>query len=173
MAGEAVLESRSLRFLEPAQADEATGKGLEGIVRDSFGVAVSDDYFPYLIQNNAQVYFVHEPGNGMVGAAVVIENPAEGMPPHLVTLAVASAYKSQGIGKDIMAELLKYYPKLNWRSKPDRMPARNLYRGITDDTAPFTAVDGINYNGYFVNHTPEEKQKATSYMAAQPSHFKK
>ena len=152
--------------------DDITEKDLVGIVEDSFGKPVSDDYIPYLIQNNAHVYFMHNEMNEIIGAAVVIEKPAEGMPPHLVTLAVPSHKQRQGIGKDIMAELLKYYPKLNWRSKPDREPAKMLYQQLTKDIEPFTAVDGMPYNGYFVNHTPGEKQIAMKYMAAQPSHFK-
>jgi len=173
MESKAVLGNPGLKLLELAQIGEAIEKNLEGIVKDSFGMPVSGDYVPYLIQNNAQVYFMHEPGNGIVGAAVVIENPAEGVPPHLVTLAVPAIYQHQGIGQDIMAELLRYYPKLNWRSKPEREHAKTLYQKIKSDVEPFTAVDGIAYQGYFVNHTQEEKQKAIAYMAAQPAHFKK
>ena len=177
MQNKAVLENPSSQFLVLSSGiDDTIRKDLEGIVQDSFGKPVSGDYIPYLIQNNAHVYFVHNEMNEIIGAAVVIEKPAEGMPPHLVTLAVPSHKQRQGIGKDIMAELLKYYPKLNWRSKPDREPAKMLYQGIIQgivgETSPFTAVDGLSYSGYFVNHTTKEKQKAITYMAAQPSHFK-
>ncbi len=163
-------------ILSPKKIVGVTAQDLQSIVEDSFGVAVSDDYIPDLMQNNADVYFRFDRKKDeviIVGAAVVIPKPEEDVPPHLMTLAVPAVYQNQGIGKEIMAELLRYYPKLNWRSKPQREVANKIYHEITRDVVFFTATGDISYKGYFVNHTLKEKQLAMMYMENQPSHFKK
>ena len=97
MINETLLERQEIPrdklIMSPKITNGVTKKTLQDIVKDSFGVTVSEDYIPYLMQNNAYIYFRYEKVDDrvvVVGAAVVILAPMEGMPPHLVTLAVSS-----------------------------------------------------------------------------------
>lgn len=140
-------------------------------VQDAFGYKVIDSYISSLLNNQAIAYCEID----FKGLVIVIPEPADGVPPHIKTVAVRKEHRYSGVGSDLMSIVLTEFPKSNLCSKPipERQQANNMYHELFGEPQQFWNYQNTLYKGYFMNHSEAEVKKAIAYMKGRPDAFKK
>ena len=147
------------------------------LIRDinqrAFNRELIDYYFRLLEEKEGEIYYESQ----LFGLVSLIPKLAEGVPAHMVTLAVLPEHRRKGVGSALIYAALDDYKKLNWRSKLGNGEANNLYAelvndGLADTGEPFVGKEGIIYNPYWINHTSEDKKKSLEHMMQLPNYFK-
>lgn len=140
-------------------------------VQDAFGYELIDSYLSHLLNDQAIAYCEID----FKGIVVVIPEPADGVPPHIETVAVKKMHQRKGIGSDLMSVVLREHHKCNLRSEliPERRQANDMYLELFGTPQPFKNYQNILYNGYFMDHSESEVKKSIGYMRGRPDAFKK
>ena len=143
-------------------------KILKEIIEASFRELLVENYFPFLIENDAVVYLEAE----YLGLAIIIPRLK-----HLKTLAVHPKYWRNGLGPALFNAVSEDHRKLNLCSRGDRIANEKLYEGLVEEGIleegnPFFRKDMRVYKPYYLNHTEEEKNMALAEMRKQPVAFK-
>ncbi len=101
----------------------ALDKGkLKSTIENSFGKKLVPGFFE---KNDIKEVFV-VPAGGIYLGAGIIKTVLETMP-YLDKLAVLGTLKGMGIGKTLLGEIMKKYPKLILRASPENEAANKLY----------------------------------------------
>ena len=142
-------------------------KILKDVVESSFKCKLGDNYFSLVLQDNSIIYIEMK----YKGLEVVVPNPGNGIPPHIRTLAVLPQHIRNGVGRDLVEAVSEDHHKFNLRTLKENEKAIEFYSELIGKGVPFKAKNGMNFEGFFENHSTQEQTSALEYMARQPYFF--